>query len=387
MEGILLKHIAITLILFISIILSSFLVLPQLLGAKYYVNFNIYKTNKIHYVGGNGLFNFSSIQDAINHADIGDKIFVYNGIYYENIKIKKNYIFLIGQEKNNTIIDGNNTGDIISILANNITISNFTIQNCGNTPMYDAGLEINSNYNKIINNIIRYNGEFGVGIFLNESLNNIIIDNTIYKNGNEGIYLENSKNNYVSNNKIYSNGHCSIVISNSRNNTIINNFINNNHCGISLWPNSVNNKILNNIINDHLGCGIGIWTNSNNNYIKNNSIFNNSIFGIGIFSAQKNIIEYNYVYGSFKGITIYFSFYNKIYFNDFINNIKNAYINNSFENIWHRNFWDDHTKFLPKIIPSDIYIHLKSTIIYLKWFNIDFFPSINPNTILSLSYE
>ena len=309
---------------------------------------------------------------------------MFHGIYYEHIIVSKS-IFLIGEEKNNTIIDGIRIGDIILILANNTTISGFTIQNSGNTPMYDAGIEIRSNNNKINNNYIKYNGEFGVGIFLNKSYNNIVTENAIYKSGNDGIYIENSKGNIIYNNMLYSNGHCSIVLSNSCNNTIINNNINNNYCGISLWPNSIENIILNNTINNQVYSGIGIWKNANNNYIANNIFLNNSLYGIIISSSNENVIEYNYIFGSNLGITISYSFFNKIEFNDFFNNTQNTYINSSFKNSWHRNFWDDHINFLPKIIPSYIYIHLKKDII-IKWFDVDFSPSIYPNTITGLKH-
>ncbi len=38
-----------------------------------------------HFVGGHGQNNYSKIQDAIDNASDGDTIFVYSGIYYENI--------------------------------------------------------------------------------------------------------------------------------------------------------------------------------------------------------------------------------------------------------------------------------------------------------------
>ncbi len=372
-------------IFFAIIVILIFIISPNVIGIKTSINQYVITNGETFYVGGDGLYNYSTIQDAINHSDNGDIIYVFHGIYNEHIIVNKS-IFLIGEEKNNTIIDGNDTDDIISILANNTTIVGFTIQNSGDTPMYDAGIEIHSDNNLITDNIIRYNGEFGVGLFLNKSSENVVSDNIIYNSGNEGIYLENSKNNLIYNNNLYLNGHCSIVLSNSRNNTIIKNNINNNYAGISLWPNSIDNNILNNKFINQVYSGIGIWANSNSNHIANNIFINNSLYGIIIYSANANTIEYNYIYGSSKGIAISFSFFNNIENNDFFNNTENVFINSSFKNYWHGNFWDDHTNLLPKIIPSEFYIHLKKDIC-IKWFDVDLSPSVNPNTITGFKHE
>lgn len=48
------------------------------------------------YVGGNGPNNYTKIQDAIDNANDGDTVFVYNGIYYERLFINKT-INLIGE--------------------------------------------------------------------------------------------------------------------------------------------------------------------------------------------------------------------------------------------------------------------------------------------------
>jgi hypothetical protein len=40
------------------------------------------------YVGGDGLGNYSNIQDAIDNAMDGDTVFVYNGTYNQNENIK-----------------------------------------------------------------------------------------------------------------------------------------------------------------------------------------------------------------------------------------------------------------------------------------------------------
>ncbi|MCD6573584.1 MAG: hypothetical protein J7K95_05780 [Thermoplasmata archaeon] len=63
------------------------------------------KDGKTLYVGGSGPNNYTHIQDAINDASNGDTIFVYSGIYYENVVINKS-INLFGEAKETTIIDG-----------------------------------------------------------------------------------------------------------------------------------------------------------------------------------------------------------------------------------------------------------------------------------------
>ena len=54
-------------------------------------------SGNILYVGGNGSGNYSNIQDAINDANNGYTIFVFNGTYNENIVVNKS-ISLIGED-------------------------------------------------------------------------------------------------------------------------------------------------------------------------------------------------------------------------------------------------------------------------------------------------
>jgi len=76
------------------------------------------------YVGGSGPDNYTRIQDAINDADSGDTVFVYDDSspYYENLFLYKT-ISLIGEDKNTTIIDGNKYSNVIFVNADMVTIS------------------------------------------------------------------------------------------------------------------------------------------------------------------------------------------------------------------------------------------------------------------------
>jgi PKD repeat protein len=84
----------------------------------------------ILYVGGIGSGNYSSIQDAIDNASDGYTIYVYSGIYYENIVIYKS-INLTGENIKTTIIYGNGIDDVIKVTADYVNISGFTIRQPG----------------------------------------------------------------------------------------------------------------------------------------------------------------------------------------------------------------------------------------------------------------
>ena len=78
---------------------------------------------------------YNSIQSAINDSINQGIIYVSPGIFYENIKITKS-ISIIGSF-NNTIIDGKYIENVIEISANNVTLSNLTIQHANNTTNND----------------------------------------------------------------------------------------------------------------------------------------------------------------------------------------------------------------------------------------------------------
>lgn len=370
------------LIILITILLS----LPSTLSKRYekqkllsdtdfIFSFNFY--GSILYVGGDGPGNYSMIQSAINNASNGDIVFVFNGIYHENIIVTKT-IILIGEDKNTTIIDGNVTGDVVSIIADGVNISGFTVQNSGNTPMIDAGIEVHSDNNSIIENIVAHNGDYGVGIYLNESSNNHISNNIIYENGNEGIYLERSTYNLIQDNEIFSNGHCSIVASNSRFNTIVKNDMYENHdAAVSLWPGSMYNEIAWNTIHGNPYSGMGIWEEADHNTIHNNHFYNNTQYGIKILDAKGNVICKNIISGSDKGLILSFSYFTVIRHNNFIGNGRDAWFDNSSMNRWTRNYWDDHKGLRPKRIDGEISLPWNRTKI-VRWINFDWVPLKKP---------
>ena len=133
----------------------------------------------ILYVGGSGLGNYSSIQNAVDNATGGDTVFVYSGTYYENVRIRKS-IALVGEDRDSTIIDGKREHlFVVCICSEYVNISGFTIRN-GDSPdedfRYGAGIDIDGGIDhiNISDNIISNNA---YGIFLSQFNDNIIISN------------------------------------------------------------------------------------------------------------------------------------------------------------------------------------------------------------------
>jgi parallel beta-helix repeat protein len=347
-----------------------------------------YRGNTL-YVGGSGEGNYSSIQDAIDNASDGDIVFVYDDSspYYENIVIDI-FIKLLGENSNTTLIDGNKNDDVLYISADYVYLSGFTLTNCGNNN-YDCGIEIDSDYNTITNNIIHNNeGDRLVsgGILINSSYNNTILFNKIYSNDYDGISIINSDYNHIHHNKIFDNKRLGITLTNSSNNIIEDNEVYENYCGICLYPYSIHNIVKNNNIYNHTCCGIALKQFSNYNLIQSNLVINNLAHGImlGPGPTSSNIVKLNTISGCISfpwypnaAIVLENAYFNIIEKNNIINNFKDVIFNSSFVNSWINNYWEDYLGFGPKIIVGWIYLPLKREII-IPWFNIDWYPAKEP---------
>lgn len=178
------------------------LILP-IVGANFVYGFNTNSSDRSQpfnrswlYVGGSEPGNYTTIQSAINAANSGDQIYVYAGIYYEQINVPKS-VSIIGQNNISTIVFGG-----FNVFANYVAIQKFTIK--GGYEWYPYGSEWNeasrtgicvwsSAYCNISQNIIQNifgenqsivdgpNCGFGGGIYL-ESSNSCIINRNMFSN-------------------------------------------------------------------------------------------------------------------------------------------------------------------------------------------------------------
>ncbi len=101
----------------------------------------------------NYLVDYTSIQDAIDNASDGYRIFVRDGIYRESITIDKE-IELIGENRTSTIIDGMTKGHAVGVYCDKVTVTGFGIQNG------QKGVYVNAVSDVLVtNNNIKYNDQ------------------------------------------------------------------------------------------------------------------------------------------------------------------------------------------------------------------------------------
>jgi parallel beta-helix repeat protein len=127
---------------------------------------------------------YKTIQIAINSASPGDTVYVRSGIYGERIVVDKP-VFLIGEDKQTTVIDGSGTGTVVQITNSNVEVANFTIRNAGISPWYghgfpDSALDVEKSNNITIKNNIVANATVGIWSYSSSNVTSVsnLVSNT-----------------------------------------------------------------------------------------------------------------------------------------------------------------------------------------------------------------
>ncbi len=196
-----------------------------------------------------------SIQDAVDSAPPeGAIITVKPGTYYEYVFVNKDNLTLRSESgSDNTIIFGTTKcNDVIQVVANNVTISGFSINMNATTK---AALKTATH-----------------GICLNSNIKNCTVENNNVTNNGIGINLNTVEGFTVKNNEVSNNG-VGIRLRYASGCYLDSNKASNNSFGICLYE-SVNNVFTHNVVSSSVDCGIDLDT-SENNLIYNN-YFNNT---------------------------------------------------------------------------------------------------------------
>jgi parallel beta-helix repeat protein len=246
---------------------------------------------------------FAKIQDAVDAANPGDTIIVYPGTYTENVDIYKDHLTIKSESGADvTTVYAADVNDHVFclVMVDCVNLSGFMI--VGSTGTGGTGVYISAGNSCIISNNTLNDNFFGVmgwflsdctiannivsnsteGIYLVESGNNNVSDNTLNSNAFWGIYLDRARNNDITGNVLQFNGYAyggtlygGIELIASTHNTVKGNIVISSTHGILLWESSDNNLI---VQNDFLNVDTSIWLDgpyevgSNNNTIYLNNL-------------------------------------------------------------------------------------------------------------------
>ncbi len=263
------------------------------------------------YVGGEGPGNYTMIQTAIDAANSGDTIYVYQGIYPEHVVISKN-ISLLGEDKNTTIIDGQDFMYVVSVMSqgtnlDTVVVNGFTIRNA------TEGLVISDN-------------------FVKNEVRNITISDNIFTDCLAGIATYGGTNCEISQNSIKDNLGVGIEIHYGFSNHYTLNSIKNNPKGISIWYVSSKSLFEKNTIEGN-SVGIVLKLDSRTT-IKNNNFINNGV--------DTDILDSNFVIIPVQGFPW---FYTK----------------------WVGNYWDAWVKKTPKPLATRYVLEFHLGSDYHEW--------------------
>ncbi|MFD1040502.1 nitrous oxide reductase family maturation protein NosD [Virgibacillus byunsanensis] len=312
-----------------------------------------------------------SIKQLLEEASKGDVIQLKNHVYEEDVLINKK-VTIKGADE--TVIKGTGNGDVITLLQDGVTLENLTITNSGSILDYDyAGIKIHSDENNVIDNKIENSLH---GIYLNKSIENNLIGNTITGNqtinqsrrGN-GIHLFHSSRNKIKQNMINA-ARDGIYFSFAEHNQIDRNHITNNRYGLHYMYSDYNDFFQNqfyenvggaaimysdyitlkeNKFYDHHGLqsfGILLQT-SNDIELTNNQIHFNQK-GIFMDQSNRNVIKKNQITNNRIGLDIWASSVDNTFTNNLISQNNLTYSSNGGQdrNAWSENgignAWSDH---------------------------------------------
>ena len=370
--------------------------------------------------------NYTKIQWAINNASEGTTIRVRAGLYNETVVVNKT-VSIIGENKDNTIIDAKGKGPLFNVKADNVVISGFTLRNGysgvslwqsknttirgNNIDNMAYGIKVYQSSNSTIeeNNVNdsqwfnieldqsgnstlqnnhmtgnRYNLRID-GDTLPDFINNIDTTNTV--NGKPVHYLINQRDITINSSVLPSIGYLALinstnvtvknlnlvnsgqgilfayttnsVISNltttsnwngievkaASNVTVTENKANNNFDFGIKFEHSSNSIVTKNNANNNGWAGIGIFT-TQNSVVNANIVKNNINYGIDLVYSTSNIVTRNNVtnIGLAYSMVLYYSNFNLIYHNNFINHYIYKYvpITNTWDNGLEGNYWKNY---------------------------------------------
>jgi len=280
------------------------------------------------YVGGSGPNNHTVIQEAVDNASHGDTVFVYSGIYshyfasnWACVRIDKR-ICLLGEDRDNTIINGSGSMRVVYIRASGVIISGFTLQHGGDPYQY---------------------GAFGRGVDAIQHLSDIQIFNNIIQENYQAIGVQWETTDV----------------------SIHDNIIRGNYDGFDNGADTFRLDIFNNTFSDN---DIGLPLSGNDFHVHHN-IFVNNLVGIELYNGKfDSVIEHNHFQNNGVGIHLLIT-RSTIQKNNFVGNTQHIDLYKGatfllipilplFRQRWRNNYWDDWNSTQPRPIRGEWGLHI-----------------------------
>ena len=312
----------------------------------------------------------TSIKQGISEAMAFDSLLIKKGAYKEfNIVIDKP-LTVLGEDY--PIIDGEEKGEIITIVSNNVTINGLFIINVGTSYTADyAAIRVKESEHFLIQNVVLEKLFFG--IYLEKSKNGRVCYNKIigdaideYNSGNgiqlwysknvdvhhnivhgvrDGIYLEFSDNISIDNNISSNNLRYGLHFMFSNNDVYANNTFENNGAGVAVMF-SKNIKMHRNTFKKNWGtASFGMLLKEINDAEIVANIFQENTIGINVEGSNRINFKKNNFIGNGWAVKVRGACYTNIFEN-------NNFLHNSFDlsynskvndNIFIRNHWSSYT--------------------------------------------
>lgn len=265
-----------------------------------------------------------TIDDGLQNASAGDILYIHNGSYSEQLSVSLDNLTLIGESVGNVVLDYS-SGSVLTINANNSTLSTFTVNNSITGILLDSGyntalmnLSLTNNtygvrvdddpFYSFVSNSTFYNNTYGAhlstssyvilgsgeiteevslgfmrnayGIFLDRcdqiSINNCHINGTIPGASppqSHGIYMDDSSNTTVSFCTIHNATNYAVYMDDGVNNTVSISVFHNNTRGVYL--SGTDNIVAGNCLCNNTESGVSVLTGSSDNVIVYNDFIDN----------------------------------------------------------------------------------------------------------------
>jgi len=311
-----------------------------------------------------------TIKDGISNASEYDTLLIKKGIYKEfNILVDKP---LTLKGENYPVIDGEDRGEIIRIVSDNVTIDGLYIINVGTSYTTDyAAIRVVKSENFLIQNVVLEKLFFGIyleksnnGKVYNNKINgdavdeynsgngiqlwychNVQVDQNIVQGTRDGIYLEFSDNVTINNNLSTNNLRYGLHFMFSNDDVYTNNTFENNGAGVAVMF-SKRIKMVGNIFRKNWGtAAFGMLLKEINDAEIIGNTFQENTIGINIEGSNR--IEYknnNFISNGWAVKVLGACYTNSFVNNNFLyNSFDISYNSKLNDNVFEKNYWSDYT--------------------------------------------